>query len=131
MQNDPDPIQSPRLARLLHGRASQPTPTGLSERVFRASVTHLPAVRQAPAVIARVSFRWLAAAAALLLAAGLALALSVPRGSDEAPGAPLSVVLDASDAGDELASLRALHGARFSDLDDEMSVLLADGRVGR
>lgn len=134
MQHDPDSIPSPRLQRLLRARASQPVPAGLAERVFRASLTHLPESRQASEVIARVSFRWLAAAAALLLAAGLALWTSVPHGTDDAPGASLAAVLDASDAadgGDDLSSLRAVHGARFSDLDDEMRVLLADGRVGR
>lgn len=133
MQPDPESIHSPRLERLLRSRASQPVPVGLADRVFRASVTQLPRTH-APAVIGRVSFRWLAAAAALLLAAGLAMRLSALRGADETPGASLAVVLEVSDAadlGDDLPSLKALHGARFSDLDDEMSVLLADGRVGR
>ncbi len=134
MHPEPDPIHDPRLERLLQARATGPVPSGLSERVFRASVTMLPASQETPAILARISFRWLAAAAALLLVAGLALRWSASGESDETSGTSLAVVLEVSDdanLGDELPSLKAMHGARFADLDDEMSCILGSGRVGR
>ena len=134
MHEQPEPIQDARLERLLRARAATPMPTGMQERVFRASLAELPSSRQAPAVIARLSFRWLAAAAALLLAAGLAMRWSASTDADDASGVSLAVVLEASDdanLGDELPSLKAMHGARFADLDDEMNMVLGAGRMGR
>lgn len=129
MTYDNDPSPSQRLERLLRADARR-VPAGLAERVFEASVRHLPA-RQP--VIARLSFRWIAAAAALLLAAGLALRLGAVRSQD--PGessATIAVVIDASDEsslGEDVRSIDAVRGVRLSDLDDEMRLLLADGRV--
>ena len=133
MHEQPEPIQDARLERLLRARAAAPMPTGMQERVFRASLAELPSSRQAPAVIARLSFRWLAAAAALLLAAGLTMRWSAATDADDASGVSLAVVLEASDdanLGDELPSLKAMHGARFADLDDEMNMVLGAGRMG-
>ena len=133
MHEQPEPIQDARLERLLRARAATPMPTGMQERVFRASLAELPSFRQAPAVIARLSFRWLAAAAALLLAAGLAMRWSASTDADDASGISLAVVLEASDdanLGDDLPSLKAMHGARFADLDDEMNMVLGAGRMG-
>ena len=130
MTNDNDPIPSPRLERLLRADADR-LPAGLASRVFEASVRHLP--ERQPLVIGRRSYRWLAAAAALLLACGLALRLGTVRAHDEGEGhATIAGVIDASDEssiGEDLRSIDAVRGVRLADLDDEMRFLLADGRV--
>ena len=129
MTNETDPSASPRLERLLRAEAGR-TPAGLAARVFAASMHELPA-RQP--VIARLSFRWLAAAAALLLAAGIALRFGATRAHDEGDGhATIAVVIEASDEssiGEDLRTIDSVRGVRLSDLDDEMRFLLADGRV--
>ena len=130
MTPTPDPSQSPRLDRLLAAQASR-VPVDLTERVFRASAPMLPLDAEAPAVIARVSFRWLAAAAALLLAAGLALRLTAMHLPEEGSEASLTAVIAVSGdgvLGEELSSVNSVRGAGFSDLDDEMQLLLK-GRV--
>lgn len=134
MRPEPDPIHDPRLTRLLGVRASAPVPAGLSDRVFRASLQVLPQSPGTREVVGRISFRWLAAAAALLLVAGLAMRWSAANEPEEPAGTSLAVVLEASDdsnLGDELPSLKAMHGARFADLDDEMNRVLGSGRMGR
>lgn len=103
----------------------------LSDRVYRASVLRLPVDVQAPAVIARISFRWLAAAAALLLATGLALRFGLGHAPEDGSEDSLTAVLAVSDdgaLGEEFASVNSVRGAGFSDLDDEMQLLL-QGRV--
>lgn len=103
----------------------------LADRVYRASASALPVDSQAPAVIARLSFRWLAAAAALLLATGLALRFGLWHSQDDGSEDSLTAVLAVSDdaaLGEEFASVNSVRGAGFSDLDDEMQQLLR-GRV--
>ena len=130
MTNDHDLSPSQRLERLLRADAGR-TPAGLASRVFEASARHLPERR--PLVIARLSYRWLAAAAALLLACGVALRLGSVRVQDESDGhATIAGVIDAADEsslGEDLRSIDAVRGVRLADLDDEMRFLLADGRV--
>ena len=62
MTNETDPSPSPRLERLLRADAGR-MPAGLASRVFEASVRHLP--ERQPLVFARVTHRWIAAAAAI------------------------------------------------------------------
>ena len=130
MTNDTDHPSSPRLERLLRADAGR-MPAGLASRVFEASVSHLPERR--PLVIMRRSYRWLAAAAALLVACGVGLRLGTVRMHEESGGhATIAGVIDAADEssiGEDLRSIDAVRGVRLADLDDEMRFLLADGRV--
>lgn len=130
MTNEPDPSPSPRLERLLRADAGR-VPAGLASRVFEASVRNLPERR--PLVFEPRSYRWIAAAAALLLAAGAAMRLGTVRAQDESEGhATIAGVIDASDEsslGEDLRSIDAVRGVRLADIDDEMRFLLADGRV--
>jgi len=130
MTNETDPSPSPRLERLLRADAGR-MPAGLASRVFEASVRHLP--ERQPLVFARVTHRWIAAAAALLLAVGAALRLGSVRAHDEGDAhATIAGVIDAADEtslGEDLRNINAVRGVRLADLDDEMRFVLADGRV--
>jgi hypothetical protein len=130
MNTDSDPDLSPRLSRLLRADATR-VPAGLAARVSAASVVHLPSRR--PAVVARLSWRWAAAAAALTLAAGISMRVGSTRPTEGVEGdTTIAVVIEAADEsslGQELHDLDTVRGVRLSDLDDEMRFLLADGRV--
>ena len=127
-----EPDSSPRLDRLLRASARR-QPAGLSDRLFEASVTSLPARSASPWVLHRTSFRWLAAAAALLLAAGVSLRLMQARDLDATPDLTLTMVIEGADdasLGEDIVQIGGLRDTGLSDLDDEMSRLLADARVG-
>jgi len=107
-------------------------PAGLSSRVFEASVGLLPDNRSASGVIGRLSWRWVAAAAALLLACGVALRIGGNASSSEGAESMLAVVIESTGGdgfGEEVGSIAAVRGGGYSDLDEEMRrLLLADGR---
>jgi len=130
MMSTPDPDHSPRLHRLL-GAQSARVPAGLADRLYRASAPMLPENQQAPAVLARLSFRWVAAAAALLLASGLALrftAMHVPDDSSEANLTAVMAVAGDGVLGEDFSTVNAMQGVGLNDLDAEMQLLLK-GRV--
>lgn len=130
MMSTPDPDHSPRLHRLLGAQAAR-VPAGLAERLYHASVPMLPADEQAPAVLARLSFRWVAAAAALLLASGLALrftAMHVPDDGGEANVTAVMAVSGDGVLGEDFSTVNAMQGVGLNDLDAEMQLLLK-GRV--
>jgi hypothetical protein len=131
MTPDTDPNLTPRLERLLRANASR-MPTGLSDRVFDASVGMLPDVRSASGVIGRLSWRWVAAAAALLLTCGIALRLAGSASPSDGSESLLTVVIDSTGGegfGEDVGSIAAVRGGGFDDLDQEMRLLLADGRL--
>lgn len=91
----------------------------------------LPRAAEAPPVLHRIGFRWLAAAAALLLAAGLSLRIMRSSDLGMAPELNLAMVVDGSDAaslGEEIVGIRGTGDTRLDDLDHEMSLLLSDAR---
>jgi len=125
-----EPESSPRLDRLLRVSARR-QPVGLAHRLFEASAPMLPCVVEAPPVLHRIGFRWLAAAAALLLAAGVSLRLMRSSDPGMASELNLAMVVDGSDAsslGEEIVGIRGAGDTRLDDLDHEMSLLLADAR---
>jgi hypothetical protein len=102
--------------------------------VFGASVSSLPGHARSGAVIARLSWRWVAAAAALLLSCSLALRLGAAVSGDQAEAPLLAVVIESSGGrvlGDDFAPIEAVHGGGLADLDDEIHLVLADGRFDR
>jgi hypothetical protein len=127
-----EPDSSPRLDRLLRAAAGR-QPAGLTDRLFEASVSSLPAAVPSPWVLHRTGFRWLAAAAALLLAAGVSLRLMQTDALDATPDLTLTMVIEGADdtsLGEDIVQIGGLRDTGLSDLDDEMSRLLADARVG-
>ena len=131
MASESDPNLSPRLARLLRADASR-TPSGLSQRVFDASVGSLPDVASARGVIGRLSWRWVAAAAVLLLAGGIAMRLGLSTGVSDGSESMLTVVIESTGGdgfGEEVGSIAAVRGGGYAELDAEMRLLLADGRI--
>ena len=91
----------------------------------------LPENQQAPAVLARLSFRWVAAAAALLLASGLALRFTAMHAPDDGSEANLTAVMAvAGDGvlGEDFSTVNSMQGVGLNDLDAEMQLLLK-GRV--
>jgi len=131
MAPESDPNLSPRLARLFRSDASR-TPSGLSQRVFDASVASLPDVSSATGVIGRLSWRWIAAAAMLLLACGIALRLGMSTGTSDGSESMLTVVIESTGGdgfGEDVGSIAAVRGGGFAELDAEMRMLLADGRI--
>ena len=127
-----EPDSSPRLDRLLRAAAAR-QPAGLTDRLFEASVSRLPAAVPSPWVLHRTGFRWLAAAAALLLAAGVSLRLMQTDARDAMPDLTLTMVIEGADdtsLGEDIVQIGGLRDTGLSDLDDEMSRLLADARVG-
>ena len=131
MAPESDLNPSPRLARLLRADASR-APAGLSQRVFDASVGSLPDVRSASGVLGRLSWRWVAAAAALLVAGGVALRLGMTTGASDGTESMLTVVIESTGGegfGEDVGSIDVVRGGGFADLDAEMRLLLADGRI--
>ena len=130
MTIEPDSRPSARLERLLRVDAAR-APAGLAARVFEASVSHLPVA--AVPVVARLSFRWIAAAAALALASGVALRLGTASSVDEPRGhASVAGVIDAADDasfGQDMRDIVVARDGDFTDLDHEMARLLAPMRV--
>jgi hypothetical protein len=128
-----DPHPSPRLDRLLRSEASR-QPAGLVNRLFEVSAPLLPRAVESPVVLHRLGFRWLAAAAALLLAAGLSMRLARSAGRETPTDLTLTMVVQGSDAsslGEEIVTISGTGETRYDDLDDEMSLLLADTRIDR
>ena len=126
-----DPESSPRLDRLFRAAANR-TPAGLTDRLHAASAPLLPGVVLTPPVLHRIGFRWLAAAAALLLAAGLSLRLVHPADPGSLPELTVAMVVQGSDGsplGEEIVAISGVRDTRLSDLDDEMNQLLADARI--
>jgi|GEM_PF-2426318 len=128
-----DSVLNPRLERLFRSRSAT-MPSGLSERIFQASAPMLPADDEAPLVLARISYtyRWFAAAAALVLASGLAFRLMTLTSANDASDLSLTVVIESSDGtvlGETFSNLNATRGMRIDDLDAEMQQLFAEGRV--
>jgi len=131
MASESDFNPSPRLARLLRADASR-APAGLSQRVFDASVGSLPDVRSASGVIGRLSWRWVAAAAVLLVAGGIALRLGMTSVASDGSESMLTVVIESTGGdgfGEDVGSIAAVRGGGLADLDAEMRLLLADGRI--
>jgi hypothetical protein len=131
MASESDRNPSPRLARLLRANVSS-APGGLSQRVFDASVASLPDVRSATGVIGRLSWRWVAAAAMLLLACGIALRLGMSTGTSDGSESMLTMVIESTGGdgfGEDVGSIAVVRGGGFADLDAEMRLLLADGRI--
>ena len=131
MSPEADDFRSPRLDRLLRARAAR-VPSGLSHRVFEASVGMLPGAGARSGVLARISWRWVAAAAVLVLAGGLTLRLGGASASSEESESMLAAVIDSrgDDAfGDELGSIAEVRGGGYADLDAEMRLVLASGRI--
>ncbi len=131
MPSLPEPSMSPRLERLLRLQASR-VPPGLADRVFQASAPLLPASDMAPHIIGRLSFRWLAAAAALAVAAGAAFHFVSSTSESQDSDFTLAVVIeDPGDAilGEELFNLTTLQGTGLDDFDAEMQLVLAEGGV--
>jgi hypothetical protein len=131
MKPESDSNLSPRLERLFRASASG-LPAGLSDRVFDASVGMLPDVRSASGVIGRLSWRWVAAAAAMLMACGIGLRLAGSAVPTDGSESLLAVVIDSTGGdgfGEDVGSIAAVRGGGFEDLDQEMRLLLADGRL--
>lgn len=130
MSSSHEPESSPRLDRLFRVSAGR-QPSGLVSRLFEASVPMLPRAEQAPPVLHRIGFRWLAAAAVLTVSAGLSLRWV--RASEASASSPLAIamVVDGSDAaslGEDIVTISGLRDTGLDDLDQEMSQLLADSR---
>lgn len=111
-------------------------PSGLSARVFQASVVHLPNQEIAGRIGSRTSFEWKAAAAILILVGGSILAWQTSSARDRftCDERSLALVLDASasSSGDEnFIGLASAQGAGFDDLDFEMRSILRAGQAGR
>lgn len=118
-----------RLARLL--KASAEVPPGLSDRLVRASLPQLPRV-EAPVVLWRISWHRFAAAAALLLAAGLVLRWMAEPAEPEHPEYTLTMLVEGADEsslGEAIVNLNSARGTGLDDLDAEMQLFLADKRV--
>lgn len=125
-----DSHPSPRLDRMLRSEASR-QPAGLVHRLFEASA-FLPRAVESPPVLHRLGFRWLAAAAALLLAAGLSMRLARSAGHETRADLTITMVVQGSDAsslGEEIVAISGTGETRYDDLDDEISMLLADARI--
>lgn len=131
MSPEAEDFHSPRLDRLLRARAAR-VPSGLSHRVFDASVGMLPGVTARSGVLARISWRWVAAAAVLLLAGGVSLRLGGASGPSGESESMLAAVIDSrGDDGlsDDLGSIAEVRGGGYADLDAEMRLVLASGRI--
>jgi|GEM_PF-3649563 len=124
-----DPEPSPRLQRLL--KASALVPPGLSDRLVRASLPQLPRA-ESPVVLWRFSWSRFAAAAALLLAAGLVLRWMAEPAEPEHPEYTLTMLVESGDEsvlGEAIVNLNSARGTGLADLDAEMRLFLADTRV--
>lgn len=100
--------------------------------MFDASVGSLPDVRSASGVIGRLSWRWVAAAAVLLVAGGITLRLGMTSVASDGSESMLTVVIESTGGdgfGEDVGSIAAVRGGGFADLDAEMRLLLADGRI--
>ena len=64
-----DDLELAQTLRALHASASE-IPSGLSARIFQASVSHLPNQEVVGRIGSRTSFQWKAAAAISILAGG-------------------------------------------------------------
>ncbi len=124
-----DSEPSPRLERLL--RASARVSPGLSDRLVRASLPQLPRA-ETPVILWRFSWSRFAAAAALLLAAGLGLRWMAQPVEHEHPEYTLTMLVEGADEsvlGEAIVNLNSVRGTGLDDLDAEMQLFLADARV--
>ncbi len=130
-----DDLELARTLRALHSSASE-IPSGLSARIFQASVSHLPNQQVVGRIGSRTSFQWKAAAAILILAGGAILSwqtagMHVNASSDDRS---LAAVLEASSnssGDDSFIGLASAQGAGLDDLAFEMRSVLGTGQAGR
>lgn len=130
-----DDLELAQTLRALNASASD-IPIGLSARIFKASVAHLPNQEVVGRIGSRTSFQWKAAAAILIVAGGAILSWQTSGARMNAPvdDRSLAAALEASSnsSGDEnFIGLASAQGAGLDDLAFEIRNVLGTGQAGR